>query len=147
MDMAAATAAVHPRASSLSHSSRCFRIQTLPALGSRPAASPCSRSSSSSSSSSFCSCWDGVGQQQLRVQMVGKKSGREQVGGGGGIVSTFAFDAEKPILYENGEEEPPTVVSAPNRRIVASEKETHTHIFFCFFVFLRLFLLLSLLLL
>jgi hypothetical protein len=117
MDMAAATAAVHPRASSLSHSSSCFRITTLPALGSRPAASPCSRSSSSSS---FCSCWDGVGQQQLRVQMVGKKSGREQVGGGGGggIVSTFAFDAEKPILYENGEE-PPTVVSAPNRRIVA----------------------------
>jgi len=53
--------------------------------------------------------------------MVGKKSGREQVGGGGcgGIVSTFAFDAGKPILYENGEEEPPTVVSAPNRRIVA----------------------------
>jgi hypothetical protein len=113
MDMAAATAAVHPRASSLSHSSR-FRITTLPALGSRPAASPCSPSSSSS----FCSCWDGVGQQQLRVQMVGKKSGREQVGGGG-IVSTFAFDAEKPILYENGGEEPPTVVSAPNRRIVA----------------------------
>jgi hypothetical protein len=71
--------------------------------------------------------------------MVGKKSGREQVGGGGGgIVSTFGFDAEKPILYENGEEEPPTVVSAPNRRIVASEKETHTQIhthlllFFCF---------------
>ncbi|CAM6007872.1 unnamed protein product [Sphagnum balticum] len=93
----------------------CFRITTLPALGSRPAASPCSRSSSSSSSS----CWDGVGQQQLRVQMVvGKKSGREQVGGGG-IVSTFAFDAGNPILYENGEEEPPTVVSAPNRRIVA----------------------------
>jgi hypothetical protein len=57
--------------------------------------------------------------------MVGKKSGREQVGGGG-IVSTFAFDAGKPILYENGEEESPTVVSAPNRRIVASEKETHT---------------------
>jgi hypothetical protein len=135
MDMAAATAAVHPRASSLSHSSR-FRITTLPALGSRPAASPCSPSSSSS----FCSCWDGVGQQQLRVQMVGKKSGREQVGGGG-IVSTFAFDAEKPILYENGGEEPPTVVSAPNRRIVASEKKPnsqHTHIFICslfFFVF------------
>jgi hypothetical protein len=140
MDMAAATAAVHPRASSLSHSSSCFRRTTLPALGSRPAASPCSRSSSSSSSS-FCSCWDGVGQQQLRVQMVGKKSGREQVGGGG-IVSTFAFDAEKPILYENGGEEPPTVVSAPNRRIVASEKKPnthkHTHIFICslfFFVF------------
>jgi hypothetical protein len=121
MDMAAATAAVHPRASSLSHSSSCFRITTLPALSSRPAASPCSRSSSSYSSS-LCSCWDGVGQQQqLRVQMVSKKSGREQVGGGGGggIVSTFAFDAEKPILYENGEEDPPTVVSAPNRRIVA----------------------------
>ncbi len=140
MDMAAATAAVHPRASSLSHSSSCFRITTLPALGSRPAASPCSRSSSSSS---FCSCWDGVGQQQLRVQMVGKKSGREQVGGGGGggIVSTFAFDAEKPILYENGEE-PPTVVSAPNRRIVASEKETHTqtHTHLRLFFVLRLFL-------
>jgi hypothetical protein len=145
MDMAAATAAVHPRASSLSHSSSCFRITTLPALGSRPAASPCSRSSSSSSS--FCSCWDGVQQQQLRVQMVGKKSGREQVGGGGGIVSTFAFDGEKPILYENGEEEPPTVVSAPNRRIVASEKKTHTQTdthLLLFFVFLRLFLLLSL---
>jgi hypothetical protein len=151
MDMAAATAAVHPRASSLSHSSSCFRITTLPALSSRPAASPCSRSSSSYSSS-LCSCWDGVGQQQqLRVQMVSKKSGREQVGGGGGgIVSTFAFDAEKPILYENGEEDPPTVVSAPNRRIVASEKETHTQThthLLLFFVFLRLFLLLSLLLL
>jgi hypothetical protein len=36
------------------------------------------------------------------------------------------FYSEKPILYENGEEEPPTVVSAPNRRIVASEKKTHT---------------------
>jgi hypothetical protein len=149
MDMAAATAAVHPRASSLSHSSSCFRITTLPALSSRPAASPCSRSSSSSSS--LCSCWDGVGQQQqLRVQMVSKKSGREQVGGGGGgIVSTFAFDAEKPILYENGKEEPPTVVSAPNRRIVASEKETHTQThthLLLLFVFLRLFLLLSLLL-
>jgi hypothetical protein len=78
--------------------------------------------------------------------MVGKKSGREQVGGGGGIVSTFAFDGEKPILYENGEEEPPTVVSAPNRRIVASEKEPtqkQTHIFFCslfFFVFSCAFL-------
>lgn len=143
MDMAAATAAVHPRASSLSRRSSCFRITTLPALGSRPAASPCSRSSSSS----FCSCWDAVQQQQLRVQMVGKKSGREQVGGGGGIVSTFAFDGEKPILYENGEEEPPTVVSAPNRRIVASEKKTHTQTdthLLLFFVFLRLFLLLSL---
>jgi hypothetical protein len=47
-----------------------------------------------------------------------------------GGLSNFALDAAvKPILYENGEEEqqpqqPPTIVSAPDRRIVAKQEAT-----------------------